>query len=125
MENEGVELENEGVENDGGATINTKYLSPERNGYHLQNTTTINYNDEISNQRSMGCIKLIVDAHYLQNVTKAYVNIVNAIAKFVETNPPSNIITHGTILTQYSIKQGLQVFEKKARLQFKKIGTVS
>ena len=60
----------------------------------------------------MGWNKLIVGSHALHSVSKAYTNFVNAIATFVEPIPPNNIITNETILTQYSIKQGLKVFEK-------------
>ena len=66
----------------------------------------------------MGWSNLIVGYHDLHNVSKAYVNVVNTIATFVEPTTPNNIITKETILTQYSIKQGLIFFEKKSRLQY-------
>ena len=62
-------------------------------------------------------INLIVGAHALHNITMEYVNVVNSIATFVEPTPSTNTTTNYTILTQYSIKQVLQVFEKKLRLQ--------
>ena len=65
--------------------------------------------------------KLIVGCHALYSVAKAYVNILNSIATFVEPTPPTNIITNETILTQCIIKQGFKVFGKKSRLQYKNI----
>ena len=67
----------------------------------------------------MGWSNLISGYHALHNFTKAYIKVVNAIATFFETTPPTKIIKNETILNQYSIKQGLKVFEKKARLQYK------
>ena len=64
----------------------------------------------------MGRNHLIVGSHALQNITKYYVNIVNFISTFSDPNPPTNINTNETILTQYIIKQGLKVFGKKAML---------
>ena len=61
----------------------------------------------------MVCSNLIFVSHDLQNVKKYYVNVVNAIANFVEPTPPTNIIKDETILTQYSIKQGFKGFGKK------------
>ena len=105
VENEGVNSENEGVDNE--------VIPPEKRGYLLQNPSTINYNDGIYNRNSMGRNNMIVGSHDLHNFAKAYVNIVNAITTFVDPTPPTNIITNETILTQYSIKQGLKVFGKK------------
>ena len=116
-ENEGVESYNEGVDDDSGVTVNAYSLPPEKNVYHLWNPPTFNCNDEISNQRSMGWINLIIGARALHNIAKAYVKVFNVIDAFVEPNSPTNIITNETILTQYSIKQGLKNFDKKARLQ--------
>ena len=65
----------------------------------------------------MGWSNLIVGARALHNFFKAYAKIINAIFTFVEPTPSTNIITNYTILTQYSIKQVLQVFGKKLRLQ--------
>ena len=56
---------------------------------------------------------MIYGSHDLQNVAKAYVNIVNAIAAFIDPTPPTNIIKNDTIMTQYSIKQGIKFFSKK------------
>ena len=53
----------------------------------------------------------------LQN---SYVNVVNDIAAFVETNPPTNTITSETILTQYIIRQGLKIFGKKGKAEVQK-----
>ena len=61
----------------------------------------------------MGWSNLLVSSHALHSVAKDYVNFVNAISTSVERTPPTNIITHENILTQYSIKQGLRVFGKK------------
>ena len=65
----------------------------------------------------MGWSNLIVGSLALHNVAKAYINAVNNITTFVEPNPPTNIITNENILTQYSIKQGIKVFDKKARMK--------
>ena len=61
----------------------------------------------------MGWNKLIVGSHALYSVVKAYVKVFNVIATFFEPTPPTNIITNDTILTQYSIKQVLNVIGKK------------
>ena len=63
---------------------------------------------------------LIVGARSLHNITGAYVNVVNSITTFVEPTTPTNIITHENILTQYSIKQGLQIFWKKGKAAVQK-----
>ena len=93
--------ENEVVHNDGGVNINTDALTTEETVYLIRNSPTINYNDKRVNQRAIGWINLIVGAWSLHNILKAYVN---AITNFVEPNPPTNIVTNDTILTQYSIK---------------------
>ena len=49
----------------------------------------------------------------VHSVAKSYINVVNAITSFVKPTPPTNIITKETILTQYIIKQGLDVFGNK------------
>ena len=67
----------------------------------------------------MGWSDLIVGSHALHNIIKAYVNAINAIPPFVEPTPPTNIITNETILAQYIIKQVINVFEKKSRLNYK------
>ena len=69
--------------NGGRVTVNADALPPEKKVYFLRNPPNINYNDEISNQRSMGWINLVVGARDLHNATMAYVNIVNAIATFL------------------------------------------
>ena len=111
-ETEGVDLENEVLENE--------VLTPERKLYRLRNHPTINYNNGRSNWRSVGRNNLLVGYHDLQSVAKAYVNDVNYISTFVETTPPTNIVTNETILNQYIIKQGIKVLVKNARLQYKK-----
>ena len=57
-------------------------------------------------------INVIVGSYILHNITKAYVNVVNDIDIFVERIPPTNTITNETILTQYSIIQGMKFLEK-------------
>ena len=76
--------------------------------YCLHNPLTINYNNVRDNHSSVVWINLIVGSYALHNVTKAYENVVNSIATFVQSTPPTNIITNETNLTQYSIKQGLK-----------------
>ena len=61
----------------------------------------------------MGWNNLIVGSNEIHSVAKAYVNVVNAITSFIKLTPSTNIINNKTILTQYSIKQGLNVFGKK------------
>ena len=61
-----------------------------------------------------------VGSNELDGVAKAYVSVVNDIATFINPTPPTNIITNETILTKYSIKQALKVFEKRLRLQYTK-----
>ena len=56
---------------------------------------------------------LIFGNRSLHDVAKAYVNVVKAIANFFGTTPTTRIITNDTILTQYSIKQGLKFFGQK------------
>ena len=73
----------------------------------------------------MGWSNLIVGYHDLHNVSKAYVNVVNTIATFVEPTTPNNIITKETILTQYSIKQGLIFLKKSRGCSMKTIAAVS
>ena len=49
-----------------------------------------------------------------------YTVLENPITSFVKPTPPTNIVTNETITTQYNINQGLKVFGKKVRLQYKK-----
>ena len=93
--------------------MENEVLPPEKKGYCLRNPPTINYNDGRDNWRSMHWNKLIVGYHYIHNVTKDYVNVLNAIATFVYPTTSTSIITNETIPTQHSIKQGLKVFVKK------------
>ena len=68
----------------------------------------------------MGWINLLVGDLALQNVAKTYVNVFNSITTFVEPNPPTKIITNEVILTQYIIKKGIKVFEKKGEVAVQK-----
>ena len=63
---------------------------------------------------------LVVDFHALNSVAEAYVNVINATVTFFEPTPPTNIITNETILTQYSIKQGLNMFGEKGEVEVQK-----
>ena len=63
---------------------------------------------------------LIVGSNELHSVAKAYINVVNSINSFVKPTPTTNIITNNTILTQYSMNQGLQVFGKKGEAAVRK-----
>ena len=109
---EGVESENEGVDK--------KVLPPERKGYILRNPPNVNYSDKRATWLSMGWNNLIVGSNEIHSVAKAYINVVNAITYFVKPTPPTNIITNETILTQYSINQGLKVFGKKGEAELRK-----
>ena len=111
-ETEGVESDNEGVEN--------KVLPPERKGYIIRNHPNVNYSDKRATRISMGWNNLIVGSNEIHSAEKAYVNVVNAITSFVKPTPPTNIITNETILTQYSIKQELKVFGKKGKTAVRK-----
>ena len=100
-----MDSENEGADNE--------VLPPERKGYSLRNPLNVNYSDKRAIWRSMRWNNLIVGSNELHSVAKSYVNVVNDIATFVKPKPPTNIITNETILTRYSINQGLKVFGKK------------
>ena len=67
----------------------------------------------------MGWNNIIVVSNKLHSVAKAYVNVVNSINSFVKPTPPTNIITNKTILTQFRIKKGFNVFGN-SRLQYVK-----
>ena len=101
----------EGVENRYGVTIDANALSYEKKGYHLQYPSNINYNYEIETRSSVLWINLVTGSRTLHNTA----NALNAITNFVELTPPTNIITNETILTQYNIKQGLQIFGNKGK----------
>ena len=64
---------------------------------------------------------MIVGSNSIHNVAKIYVKVVNHIVTVVENTPPTKIIKNETILNQYSIKQRIKCFGKKARLQYKNI----
>ena len=68
----------------------------------------------------MGWGNLIFGSRDLHNFDIAYVNVVNVITNFVESNKPTKIITNETILKQYSIKQGLQIFGQKLKAAVQK-----
>ena len=63
---------------------------------------------------------MIFVSHSLHNVAKAYANVVNSIATFVDPTPQTNIITNDTILTQYSIKQGLRFWGGEGEAEVRK-----
>ena len=107
-----VDSDNEGVDN--------KVLPPERKGYILRNPPNVNYSYKRATRLSMGWNNLIVGSNEIHSVAKAYVNVVNAVTSFVKPTPPTNIITNGTILTQYSIKQVIKVFGKKVEDEVRK-----
>ena len=109
---EGVDYETEGVDSDNEG-VDNKVIPPERKGYILRNTHNVNYSDKRATRLSMGWNNLIIGSNEIHSVAKAYVNIVNAITSFAKPTPPTKIITNETILTQYSIKQGLKVLENK------------
>ena len=58
---------------------------------------------------------IIVESNELHSVAKSYINVVNANDSFIKPTPPTDIITNKTILTQYSIKQGIKLFGKKVK----------
>ena len=68
----------------------------------------------------MGWIFLSVGSNELHNLSKDYVNVVNATKNSVEPNPSKNITTHDTTLMQRSIKQRLKVFSDKVEYAVKK-----
>ena len=106
-----MDSDNEGVEN--------KVLPPDRKWYSLRNLPNVNYSDKRATRCSMGWNNLIVGSNEIHNISKAYVNVVNDISTSVKPTPPTNTITNENVLTQYSTNQGLKIFEKKARLQYK------
>ena len=63
----------------------------------------------------MGWNNLIVGSNEIHSVAKSYINVVNAIASFIKPIPTTNIINNETILTRYSITQGLNVFGKRGK----------
>ena len=90
--------------------MDNEVLPPKRKGYILRIPPNVNYSDKRATRLSMGWNNLIVGSNELHSVAKAYINVVNAITYLVKPTPPTNIITNETILTQYSIEQGLKVF---------------
>ena len=68
----------------------------------------------------MGSSNHIVGSHALHSAAKTYVRFVNAMSTFVEPTTPTNIITKETILTQYSMKQGIKVFVQKGEAEVRK-----
>ena len=109
---EGVEYETEGMDSNIEG-VNNEVLPPERKGYSLSNPPNFKYSDKRATWSSMGWNNLIVVSNKLHSVSKAYVNVVNAIPTFVKPTPPTNIITNKTIFTQYIINHGLKVFGNK------------
>ena len=72
----------------------------------------------------MGYSNPIVGSYALQSVANEYFNDVNYISTFVEPTTSNNIITNDTILTQYSIKQGIKVFGKSKGCSMKRFAAV-
>ena len=79
----------------------------------LSNPPNANYSNKRSTRHSIRQNSLIIGSNELYSVTKSYANIFDAIETFVKPTSPKNIITNETILTQYSINQGLNFFCKK------------
>ena len=104
----------------GRLTVDANAIPPELKGYCPRNPTKINYKDERSTQRSMGWRNLTVGARSIHDISMAYINVVKSIATFVEPNPPTNINTNETILTQFNINQVLKIFIQKGKLVVKK-----
>ena len=77
-----MDAEHEVLVNDKGGAIDTNTLTPQLKGFFLRQPPNINYNDEITTWHSMGRSKLIVNARALHNISKSYINVVNAIATF-------------------------------------------
>ena len=111
-ETEGVDSENEGLDNEVPPT--------DRKGYSLSNPPNDNYIKKRSTRLSTGWINLVVGSNELHSVAKSYINVVNAINSFVKPTPPTNIITKETILTQYIINQGLKVLGNKGEAAIRK-----
>ena len=118
-ETEGVDSETEGVDSDNEG-VEKKVLPPERKWYILRNPPNVNYSDKRATWLSMGWSNLIFGSNEIHSISKAYVNVVNAITSFFKPTPPTNIIANETILTQYSINQGLKVFGKKGEAEVQK-----
>ena len=114
-----MDSETEVVDSDNERVDNT-VLPPERKWYSLRNPLGVNYSDKRATRISMVWNNLIFGSDELHSVAKAYINVVNAITSFVKPTPPNSIITNETILNQYSIKQGLKVFEKKGEAEVRK-----
>ena len=114
-----MDSETEGVHSDNGWVYN-EVLPPERKGYILRNPTNINYSKKRATRQSMGWNNLIVGSNELHSAVKAYVNIVNDIVSIVKPTSPTNIIINETILTQYRIKQGIQILLKKVEAALRK-----
>ena len=100
--------------------MDNEVLPPKRKVYSLRNLPNINYSDKRATQSSMGWNNIVVGSNELHSVAKTYINVVNSIASFVKPTLPTNIITNETILAQYSIKQGLEVFGKKGEAVVRK-----
>ena len=111
--------ETEGVNSDN-ERENNKVLPPEIKGYIPRNPPNFNYSDKRATRISMGWNNLIFGSNKIHSVAKSYVNVVNTITYSVKPTPTTNIITNETILTQYSIKQGVKVFGKKVEAAVQK-----
>ena len=109
---EGVDSETEGVESDNEG-VDKEVLPPYIKRYIIRNPPNVKYSDKRATRISIGWNNLIFGSNELHSVTKAYINVINAITYFSGPKPPTNIITNETILTQYIIKQVLKFLGKK------------
>ena len=100
--------------------VDKKVLPPERKGYSLRNPLSVNYSDKRSTRLSIRWNNLIAGSNELHSVSKAYINVVDYIIYFGKLTPLTNIITNETILTQYSINRGLNVFGNKVEAAVQK-----
>ena len=88
-------------------------LPSDKKRYILRKPLNVNYSEKRATRISMGWNNIIVGSNEIHSVAKVYINVVNSFIYFVKPTPPTNIIANETILTQYSIKKGLKIFEKK------------
>ena len=95
----------------------------QRKGYSLRNPPNVNYINIRATRISMGWNNLIVGSNEIHSFAKSYINVINDITTFVKPTRPTTSITNKTILTQYSIKQGLKIFLNKGETAVQKINT--
>ena len=60
----------------------------------------------------MGWSIVMVGAQALQSTFESYMNVINAITYFNEPTMALIVIANKTILSQYSINQGIEIFGK-------------